>query len=98
MSDDLDIPPASDDDVVQQFIDTNWREAARAAREGRECIRKIWPELTQHLPETAANQLSRALNDFEAASRHLHLAGKHVLGQSEYDEYIAAQTRRQIEG
>lgn len=93
---DMDIPPASTDETVQQFIDTMWREAARAARDGREPIRKIYPELLQHLPETASRHVKRALDAFEEASRELHLAGAHVLGQLEYDEYIAAQTRRQI--
>lgn len=94
---DLDLPPASDDSVVQTFIDTNWREAQRASREGMECLRRIYPELVQHLPETASRHLKEALRNFEGASRELHLAGRHVLGQIEYDAYLEAQTLRQID-
>lgn len=95
--DDLDLPPASEDDVVQQYLDTNFREALRASRDGMTVLRRVYPELTQHLPETGANYLRRALDDFEAAGRHLHLAGRHVLGQAVYDELIEALTIRQIE-
>lgn len=95
---DLDIPPASDDDVVQGFLDTNWREAMRAAHECREAIRKIHPELTAHLPETSSRQLGYALRDNEEVTNHLQLAGRHILGQVEFDAYIEARTRRQIEG
>lgn len=97
-ADDLDIPPASDDDVVQGFLDTQWREAMRAAHECREAIRKIYPELTAHLPETASSNLGYALRDNEDVTRHLQLAGRHILGQDEFDAYIDARTRRQIEG
>lgn len=97
MAEDVDIPPASDDEVVQNYLDTNWREAVRAAREGRESVRKIFPELTEHLPETASMHLRNALGELENATRALHKAGPLVLGQEAYDEFIAAQTRRQIE-
>lgn len=96
--DDLDIPPASDDDEVQGFLDTQWREAMRAAHECREAIRKIHPELTAHLPETASRQLSLALRDNEETTQHLQYAGRHILGQDEFDAYIDARTRRQITG
>lgn len=96
-ADDFNTPPASENSIVQQYLDTNWREAMRAAREGMECLRRIWPELTQHLPETGANHLQQALDRFEAASRALHYAGKHVIGEEAYDEFLEAQTMRQIE-
>lgn len=95
--DDLDIPPASDDEAVQNYLETNWREAVRASRDGREAIRRIFPELVEHLPETAANHLRTALGELEGATRALHKAGRHVLGQTGYDEFLSAQTRRQIE-
>lgn len=93
---DLDLPPASGDDVVQAFLDTNWREAVRAARDGMASIRRVYPELVQHLPETASRHMKRALDDLEAASRELHYAGSHVIGRDAYDEFIQAQTERQI--
>lgn len=94
---DLDHPPASDDPVVQNFLDVQWREAIRAAREGKEAVNKIWPQLVQNLPETAGSHLHRARDEFEAAERVLHRAGKFVLGQDAYDEYVENQTRRQID-
>lgn len=96
LGEDFDVPPASDDPVVQNYIETNWREALRGSREAMECIRKIWPELTQHLPETAAVALKDALDSLQAATRKLHKAGPHVLGQEEYDTFMEAQTLRQI--
>lgn len=96
MADDLDMPPASDDQVVQQYVDTNWREAVRGTRESMESLRRIYPELTQHLPETASRHIASALDSLQSASRQLHLSGPHVLGQEVYDEFIAAQTERQI--
>jgi hypothetical protein len=95
---DLDRPPASDDDVVQNFLDTKWREAVRGVRDAAGCVRSVYPELVQHLPETAARDLSNALVELENALRKLHHAGPHVLGSDAYEEYVDAQTRRQIEG
>lgn len=97
MDDDLDLPPASTDPNVQNFLDTIWREAVRANRETIENIRKIYPELVQHLPETAERHLEEALRGAEKVSRGLHLAGRHVLGQGDYDDFIEAQTKRQIQ-
>lgn len=93
---DMEEPPASDDEVVQNFLDTNWRESARAGREGLAGVRRIHPELSQHLPETASRHLGNAARDFESALHNLHLAGRHVLGSDAYDQYTEAQTRRQI--
>lgn len=94
---DLDAPPASGDSAVQNYLDTNWREAVRAAREALECVRKIHPELTQHLPETAADNLRYFLSGQEANIANLHRAGRLILGQEAYDEYIETQTERQIQ-
>lgn len=97
MSDeDIDLPPASSDSVVQNYLDTNWREAMRAARDGMNAIRRVWPELTQHLPETASNELESALHNLQSATHKLHKAGPKIIGQEEYDEFIEAQTYRQI--
>lgn len=98
MSEDFDHPPASLDPEVQNYLDTQWRSAMAATREAREALRRIYPELVQHISETGTNHLVRCLQDLEHASHQLHKAGPHVLGQEEYDEYLNAQTTRQISG
>ena len=91
---DLDLPPASDDPDAQSFMEMRWKDAARAAREGMDRMRAIWPELAEHMPETAERACKRALEDFESSYRNLLQAGPHVLGQERYDEYITLQTQR----
>jgi hypothetical protein len=98
MSDDIDHQPASEDPNVQAFLDTKWREAIRAAREGMESLRDIIPELFIHLPETAQNHLLLALTDMTDACRELHEAGVEIIGQDAYDKYQQAQTSRKIGG
>lgn len=93
---DLDFPPASDDPDVQTYLDIQWREAQRAAREGRECLRLVWPDLTQHITETGARHLHAALTAFESASNSLNLAGKHIMGEEAFDEYIQTLTTRKV--
>lgn len=98
MAEDIDLPPASDDEDVQGFLDTRWREAMRASRELMENLRAIHPDLMEHLPETAERRIAGALTSAQSAYRDLHAAGKHVIGQERYDEYLAAQTRRRVDG
>ncbi len=86
------------DSPASDYIAVQWREAMRATREGMEAVRRVWPELTQHLSETGAGNLKVALDDLQTASRYLHMAGRHVLGDDGYSEYLDATTRRQIEG
>lgn len=93
---DQDLPPATPDGDVQNFLDVKWREAVRAATEGMEALRSIWPELTQHIPETGSNFIKRSLDDFEGANYNLQRAGVHVLGQERYDEFCQARVERQI--
>jgi hypothetical protein len=94
---DPDFPAASDDEAIQAFLDTKWREALRAAREGMEALREIWPEMVSHIPETGSNYVSKALNDLESAYGRLHEAGRHIIGQAGYDSYMEAQTQRRID-
>lgn len=91
---DPDLPPASDDDAVQAFLDIRWRDSMRAAREGMSHLRDIWPEFNEHIPETGHNALSRALNDFESAYASLNRAGKFILGEAEYDRYLQTLAAR----
>lgn len=93
---DIDAPPASDDEAIQKFLDAQWREALRAAREGMEALRAIYPEMVAHIPETGVNHIDRALNDLESAYGRLHEAGRHIIGQVEYDRYMEAQTQRRL--
>lgn len=93
---DLDSPPASDDPNIQNFLSIKWREALRATREGLESIREVYPELTHHLPETAERHLYEAMRGFEKTAGDLHRAGRHVLGEDEYNAYLEAQTQRKI--
>ncbi len=86
------------DSPASDYIAVQWREAMRATREGMEAVRRVWPELTQHLPETGAGNLKCALDDLQTAARSLHMAGRHVLGEEDYASYLDATTRRQIEG
>lgn len=93
---DFELGAASDDAAIQNFLDIQWRAGIAAAREGMEALRRLWPEMVEHVPETGSNHLSRALHSFEDAYRSLHSAGKHVIGSPEYDAYVAAQTERRI--
>lgn len=95
---DIDGPPASDDPGVQAFLETHWREAMRAARDGMEALRRIHPEMMEHLPEGADRSIGSALSQISSSYRDLHAAGPRILGQEEYDEYLRALTRRSIGG
>lgn len=85
------------DSAVSAYMDTNWREAMRAAREGMECIRKIHPELSEHISETGARSLGRALADLEASVSSLHRAGRYIIGATAYDEYLQTLAHWQVE-
>lgn len=89
-------PPASEDPKVQDYLDTSWRETMRATKEALETLRRIHPELTHHLVETASNQIGAAMRDLEATIDHLHRAGRLVLGDDDYEEYLDTQTQRQL--
>lgn len=88
--------PASEDESVQALLDSEWRVAIAAAREAMEHLRVLVPELRAHLPETAYMHLHAALEDSEHAYGRLHQAGPFVLGQDDYDSFLAAQTARRI--
>lgn len=97
MSDDLDIEPASPDDEVQNYLDARWRESMRAARDLMESLRTVVPEFKGHLPEVAYNRLNSALGSATAAYGDLHQAGRHVIGEADYDDYLTAQTKRKLD-
>jgi hypothetical protein len=88
--------PASDNDVIQNFLDSRWRAAISSARETMESLREIIPELETHLPETAITSLESALSSVTRAYSSLHEAGKWVIGSNEYQEFLAAQTARRV--
>lgn len=88
-------PPPSEDDAVQDFIDTQWREAVVAAERGREIVRTLWPDLAVIMTETGSTHLRSALDSFERALRDLHLAGRHAIGAEAYAEHVIERTRAQ---
>lgn len=95
---DIDRPPASDDDDVQGVLDARWRDAMASSRSCMESLRVIHPELMEHLPEAAERAIASALASTSAAYRELHRAGPHIVGQANYDEFLQAQTRRAVGG
>lgn len=90
------LEPASDDEIVQAYLDAQLRESIAGARSSMECIRRVWPELTHELPETAQRTLEMALGELERAVRSLHRAGPYIMGRDRYRDFMAAQTERQI--
>jgi hypothetical protein len=98
MAKDDHLDPASEDDAVQAMLDATWRAAMASSRSTMEELRRIYPELSSHLPETGAGFISRALADAEGCYRSLHAAGKHLIGTDDYERYLQAQTRRALGG
>lgn len=80
--------PASDNQVIQEMLEYAWMDAISAARQGMLFLRTIHPELSEHMPEAAAVQISSALDNFETAMVKLHNAGRTILGSETYDAYL----------
>jgi hypothetical protein len=85
-----------DDPDVAAFVDAHWRAAMASARQTMEALRLLTPELDAHLPEKAAVHIRHALREVETAYGDLHHAGGIVLGEDDYNSYLAAQTARRI--
>lgn len=98
MAEERPIEPASDDEDVQNFLDSRWRGSMAAARELMDLLRDVMPEFSSHMPEPAANRFRDALISSEHAYGDLHAAGKHIIGSEDYVHYLAAQTARKVEG
>ena len=96
MDDDEPLEPASDEPTIQTFLDGHWRSVIASARLVMEGLRDMVPEMAVHLPETGYKHLSAALRDAESLYASLHRAGPFVIGQDEYDSFLAAQTERRI--
>lgn len=94
---DPDQPPATLDAAVQDVLDFNYRAISENLQDARQLLHQIYPDLLEHLPETAHDHLSTCLDEIVRATRHLNKAGKFIIGQAEYDAYIDAQVRRQLE-
>lgn len=90
------IPPASDDGFVQDFLESHWRDAIRLTAEATGMLREIWPEFSQTMPETGSHAIHRALEDFESAHANLHRAGRHVLGQEAYDRFLETAAQKKV--
>lgn len=90
------LEPASADESIQAFLDSRWRGAISSVRQSMENLREVVPELAAHLPEPGYNHLSSALDASERAYASLHKAGAFVLGQTEYDQFLEAQTKRRV--
>lgn len=96
-SGDKEIPPASEDDWVQTFLDDNWRTAMAGVDKAMEALRSVWPTMVVQIPETGGNHIKRALDSIESAYENLHAAGPHVLGSVPYNSYLDKQTESKIE-
>lgn len=95
-SEDPDQPPASEDAIVQGFLDTQWYAALSATGEGLDALRQLYPLMSTHLPETASDLIKAALNSIENAHLSLHRSGPYVIGGAQYDDLLDEQTRRII--
>lgn len=93
MSDRDDIPmpvpaPIKPKPVDQRVLETCWMEAMRAVSEGMNALRAAFPSHTQSLPETGERALRSGLHGLEDVLADLHRAGRHVLGEDAYAQYL----------
>lgn len=84
-----DIPtPAPREAVEQRVLETCWMEAMDHVRDGMTALRRAFPDHTQELPETGERALRSALHNLEDVLADLHRAGRHVLGEDVYAQYL----------
>lgn len=74
--------------VDQRVLETCWMEAMRAVRDGMTSLRAVFPDRTQGLPETGERALRSGLHGLEDVLADLHRAGRHVLGEDAYAQYL----------
>jgi hypothetical protein len=87
-----------EDGDVASYVDARWRAAMASARQTMETLRELTPELDAHLPDKASTHIRQALREVESAYGGLHAAGQLILGEHDYEAYLAAQTARRIGG
>lgn len=85
-------PEPIDHPVLREKLDTNWREALRSTHEALDDLRRIFPGPAQILPEGASRHLRSAMRSLEDASGELHYAGRHVLGDVQYEEFLEEES------
>lgn len=83
-----DIPVPAPIAVDQRVLESCWMEAMSAVREGMIALRAAFPDHTQGLPETGERALRSGLHGLEDVLADLHRAGRHVLGEDVYAQYL----------
>ncbi len=72
-------------------VEQRWEQALRAITTGMEVIRSIYPSRMFLLPEAGHRALKDALDGAQNSVSSLHRAGRYVLGQEQYDQFVTDQ-------
>ena len=76
-------------------VEEDWVAAMTYCTISLEHLRQIYPARMMLMSETGHEAIRRAMEDVQGAIRNLHRAGKFVMGQERYEQYVRQQIQQE---
>lgn len=85
-------------DPIQPGIIDDWMRALRHAESALDHLRYIYPSRMLLLEESGHRAIGQAMREIENGLGQLHRAGRYVMGQEAYEQFVLERDEERVRG